>query len=225
MPTKKPAAKVDDGFKAAVRWFREKIGITKDEWLDLDRRARERSFTVAHVADLDVIQDVMHAVEKALTRGEGIEDFRKRIEDTLTAAWGEERPWHVETIFRNNLQAAYAAGREEQMRDPEILDERPYWMFSAVLDSRTTEICRPLNGIVLPAEDPFWQSHTPPLHHNCRSIKRALTPEQAGAKGISEKTPSVDAQEGFGGADPLEWQPDLSKYDPELVETYRRKTE
>lgn len=124
------------------------------------------------------------------------------------------------------MQMAYAHGREAQMRDPEVLRTRPFWMYSAILDMKTTDICNPpTHGTVLPAEHPWWQTHTPPLHHNCRSIKRSLTPAQAVARGVSKKPPKEKEgpQEGFGGADPLKWQPDLKGYPPVLVRMYRKK--
>lgn len=219
----RPAPKLEL-YSSAVEWFRNRVPIRKDDWLELDRHARERSFTVAGVAKLDLINETLKAVTKAVENGETLEQFKKRVGRKLENAWGEERGWHLEVIFRNNVQAAYAHGREAQMREPEVLDERPFWMFSAILDTRTTEICRPLNGTVLAADDPFWNTHTPPLHHQCRSIKRALTPEQAERRGVAKRAPKHEVpQEGFGGADPLEWKPDLSTYPRNLVKVYRRK--
>lgn len=40
----------------------------------------------------------------------------------------------------------------------------------SVLDGRTTQICRGADGATLPADHPYWQTHWPPLHYNCRSI-------------------------------------------------------
>jgi len=42
-------------------------------------------------------------------------------------------------------------------------------MFVATLDSRTTELCRSLNGRVYRLED----APRPPLHRNCRSVLKA----------------------------------------------------
>lgn len=214
-----------DAYAETVRWFRAKVPIRKEDWLLLDRQARERSFTVAHIAKLNLLNDTLKAITKALEKGETLEQFKARVGRKLENAWGEERAWHLQVIFRNNVQAAYAHGREAEMRDPENLAERPYGLFSAILDEATTPICRPLNGVVRPLADPWWETHTPLLHHDCRSIKRALTPEQARARGITKRLPKnvEDPQEGFGGADPLEWKPDLGDYPRELAAEYKRK--
>jgi SPP1 gp7 family putative phage head morphogenesis protein len=212
-------------YPEATRWFRKRVPIVKEEWLELDRRARLKAFTVAHVAQMDVINDTLKALTKAIEQGQTLQQFKQKIGAQLEAAWGEKRAWHLQVIFRNNVQMAYAHGREIEMRKQSSLRERPYWMFSAILDTATTEICRPLHGKVFPAEHPFWTKHTPPLHHQCRSIKRALTPEQAKARGISRKPPASaePPQEGFGGADPLAWKPDLGKYPRELQREFKRK--
>jgi hypothetical protein len=94
---------------------------------------------------------------------------------------------------------------------------RPFWEFSATMDSRTSEICRPLDGTILKADDPFWKSHNPPLHHACRSTVISLTRKQAEARGVAAAAPSSAPADGFGGAPGVdEWRPDLSKYPFEL---------
>lgn len=217
MAKRKPPPKVE-AWEAAVEWFRNRVPMKKAEWLELDRKARERAFTVAYVSHVKHIAEIQDALTSALERGETLEDFKAAIGGRLADA-------HAETVFRNNIQAAYAHGREEELRDPEVLELRPYWMFSAVLDAATTEICRPLNGTILPAEHPFWKTHTPPLHHRCRSIKRSLSRRQAEERGVAKKPPPHEnPDEGFGGADPLDWKPDLSGVPRNLVREYRRKT-
>lgn len=47
--------------------------------------------------------------------------------------------------------------------------------FDAVMDGRTTEICKPLNGVLLPVNDPFWDMYYPPNHWGCRSTVRQRT--------------------------------------------------
>lgn len=42
--------------------------------------------------------------------------------------------------------------------------------YSATLDSRTTNICRAYHGVKLPFDHPWWQTHWPLCHFNCRSV-------------------------------------------------------
>lgn len=82
-----------------------------------------------------------------------------------------------------------------------------------------SDICEACNNVVLPADDPFWGSHTPPLHYNCRSTVVALSVDEADDEGVTGEPPADDADEGFGappskeGAD---WEPDLDGYPKEI---------
>jgi SPP1 gp7 family putative phage head morphogenesis protein len=51
-------------------------------------------------------------------------------------------------------------------------DTLPYLEFDAVIDGQTTELCRSLNGTVLPIDHPFWKTYYPPNHFFCRSTVR-----------------------------------------------------
>jgi len=50
----------------------------------------------------------------------------------------------------------------------------PLLQFDAVIDSQTSDTCRPLDGVIKPADDPFWDFYYPPNHFNCRSTVRQL---------------------------------------------------
>jgi len=44
------------------------------------------------------------------------------------------------------------------------------FQYSAILDDRTTQICRSLDGLIVPAGSPDFYAYAPPRHYNCRSI-------------------------------------------------------
>lgn len=46
--------------------------------------------------------------------------------------------------------------------------------FDAVIDTRTSDTCRPLDGIIKPFDDPFWNVYYPPNHFKCRSAVKQL---------------------------------------------------
>ena len=53
----------------------------------------------------------------------------------------------------------------------EIMDNQqtfPYLEYSAVVDSKTSDICIHLDGIVRPVNDVFWKKYSPLNHFNCR---------------------------------------------------------
>jgi SPP1 gp7 family putative phage head morphogenesis protein len=190
----------------AIAWFRARIPLPKDEWQALQEQARRKAFTVAGVAGLDLLAEVWDSLSRALEEGAPYAEWAREVRGKLEVAWGRPDGQRLETIFRTNVQMAYSSGRWAQMEDPQVTQTRPYRMYDAILDSRTTRICQERNGTVLPADDPWWRSNWPPLHFNCRSGVRSLTQAEAERRGTTERPPSAPRPEGFGLApDASEW--------------------
>ncbi|BCB96790.1 hypothetical protein JZK55_17120 [Dissulfurispira thermophila] len=184
----------------AIEYFKSKGYKLTWNWYDLWQEAHAKAFTVAKVMRMDVLQDIRDMVQKALDEGITVEQFKKELEPRLKAKgwWGykfvgypdgrverilEGSPWRLKTIYRTNMQTAYMAGRyKAQMED---VDNRPYWQYVAVIDSRTRPAHAALNGKVFRYDDPFWDTHYPPLGFNCRCRVRALSQRDLGKKGLT----------------------------------------
>jgi len=214
-------------FQEALAWHRARLPLTKEAWEKLEGEARKQAFTIAGVMQLQLVSDVWEALDRAILQGESLQVFMETIGPKLKQAWGKSvsnPAWRLETIFRTHVQQAYNAGRYAQATHPETLSVRPYWMFNAVKDGRTSEICRALDGTILPAEDPWWKTHYPALHFNCRASVVSLTEEQAWMRGVTRMAPTVVAAEGFGH---LPTQPPpgpkASSYPAKLWDLYQRK--
>lgn len=224
MPWSAPAD--PDRFDEAVEWFEGRIPFLKELLDELDPAIRQRAFTVANVAQLTVVQQVLDILTRIVANRGSLDDFKREAKDLLTKAWGGKNPHRVETIFRTNTQTAYNRGRWRQMQKPAVRRLRPFLMYDAVLDSRTSDLCKGLDGTVLSALDEFWLTHHPPLHHRCRSALRTLTPKQAERRGLTTDTSNLpQPAEGFGDlpvAD--EWEPDPTDFDPELWAIFKDKT-
>jgi SPP1 gp7 family putative phage head morphogenesis protein len=208
-------------FEAAIEAINKRAPVDRETWDALSRLERENAFTVSRVAQADVLQQVLDAVQSAVEHGTDLEQFKDDVYGQLLESWGGEMPGRLETIFRTNLITAYNEGRHAIISAPTVKRARPYWRFDATMDDRVTDECEELNGTILPADDPFWSSHTPPLHFNCRSILVPLTAEEAGEEGIDDEAPDVEEDEDFGAApskDGEDWRPDLDRFDPEIRE-------
>ncbi len=201
-----------DRFAEAEAWFKSRVTMNADDAKALENYARWRAWWVSDVAQARLVQDMQDSITRALGSGADYKTWQKETVATLESAWsleGEAAAFRVETIWRNAAQNAYSRGRWEQMRHPTTMAVRPFWLYDAILDGRTSDLCARLNGTVLPADDPWWDSHTPPLHHRCRSTVRALRESEAKRRGISTAPPThddgteVDAQDGFG------WSPEI----------------
>jgi len=204
-------------FHEAIKAFRKRVPMSNADWDQLAADERQRAFTVGAVAQADLVQDVFDAIDRAVENGTSFDDFKGEIGDKLADAWGGQDAPRVETIFRTNMLGAYSAGRHEIYSSPAVKEARNTWRFDAIEDDRIDEDCEEADGTVLPADDPWWSTHLPPLHFNCRCSFTALTPEEAEDEGITEEPPESEADEGFGSppADD-DWEPDLSRFSPAL---------
>ena len=220
MPTDDP-----DRFEEAVRAFRRRVPMSDAQWDKLTEGEREFAFKVSGVSQADLVNDAYEAIDRAITDGTTLEDFKREVGAQLEAAWGKEDPARLETVFRTNTQTAYNAGRHEVLSHPEVRRARPYLRFDAVMDSRTSDVCDALDGTVRPADDAFWDTHHPPLHFNCRSILTPLSEEEAGDEGVDEKPHDVEPDEGFGKPPTVggDWQPDPADYPGPIADILRDK--
>jgi SPP1 gp7 family putative phage head morphogenesis protein len=216
-------------FHEAIDAFRRRVPMTKDQWDELDDAQREQAFTVAGVAQADLVSQVYEAIDSAIENGDDIDDFKARVSDMLAGQWGGDSPSRVETIFRTNLSSAYNAGRHAVFSAPAVKEARPYFRYEAIDDAELEEcdICAPCLGVVLPQDDPWWSEHMPPQHFNCRCSFSAISAEEAGENddAVDEEGPDVDADDGFGdrpsetGAD---WDgPDLGDYPAAISDVLR----
>lgn len=195
----------------------------------LEHRQQKRAHRIAGVSNLKLVDQVVKAVHHAVTDGETLADFKKRVGKKLVSEWAgtvANPGSRIETIFRTNVQTAYQAGRMREMLEPDTLELRPFWRFSAILDMRTSDVCAACNGTLLPARAGWWGTHTPPLHHRCRSFIDCITMENAHAQGVTNHPSRDSADNGFGSIEQLEnWEPDLSGIDPGLLAVYRSRRE
>lgn len=188
-------------FQEAAEWFLRRLPIDADQFYALTTHWRREAFTITGVAQARVLQDAMTLIDRAMNDGVSYRGFQADALTTLEAAWAGtvNAPAHrVETIYRNAVQTAYNDGRHELMTHPDVLRSRPYWMYDAILDEATTDLCASLNGTILPADDAFWSDHWPPLHHRCRSAVRSLSRSEAERRGITSVPPTEQAESGWG---------------------------
>lgn len=177
-------AAFDLAFSEAVAFFTSKGLRLSFAWQDMIGAEHDAAFTVAKMMDADLLATVQGKVEQAIANGSSLRDFQRDLIPQLQAAgwWGKKdvvdpltgkvvkaqlgSASRLETIFRTNIQGAYAAGRWEQIEEHK--SEAPYLLYDAVDDFRTRAEHAALDGTVLPVGDKFWSTHYPPNGWNCR---------------------------------------------------------
>lgn len=167
--------------EAAIAFWAWKAAMPYDAVKKMDEGARERAFYVTGLSQVDMVQTVQGALDQSLKNGTGLRDFKKQCADVI-----ESQGWHdtrVETIFRNNMQTAYAAGRYAKMQ--EVKETRPYWQYYTVEDTRVRPGHAILHKKVYPADHEFWRENYPPNGHRCRCGVRTLSKKQALREGLT----------------------------------------
>ena len=211
-------------FDEAMEWFEERVPIERDRLDKLTAEQRAQAFTIAGVNQLSVVQDVLDSLKRAVAEGKPVQDFTKEMKAKLNGSWGKATSHKLHVIFVTNVQTSYNAGRYTQMTDEDVLATRPFWVYDAVLDHRTSAICNSLSGLTLPADDPGWSGRYPPNHHLCRSGIRSVSRRAGEKRGVTKEIPQPDISVGFGkvpGGEP--WKPSKSDYTPKAWSTYQKK--
>lgn len=163
---------IPDSLRDALR---RKARLPADYYGDAIGQIRAAGFTVSGLASLDQVQDVLDSLRDALAKGQSFGAWKKSA-----LASGKDfglAPHRLETIFRNNVQAWYAAGQAEAIRRNK--DAFPYLRYSAVGDARTRPAHMALDGLILPVDHPFWRTNYPPCGHNCRCTVIPMTEKAA----------------------------------------------
>ncbi len=94
-------------------------------------------------------------------------------------------------IFNTNMRTAYAAGHYKQMTEPVVLKARPYWRYIGGLSVSPRPLHLSWNGLVLPADDPWWNEHYPPKEWGCKCKVVSHSKEEIERDGlkIADKAP------------------------------------
>lgn len=114
--------------------------------------------------------------------------FREKAEQTYTLY---NKVW-LQTEYDTAIGQAQAARKWAEIE--KNADVLPLLEYSAVLDNRTSDICKPLDGIIAPVNDPIWKRVAPLNHFNCRCL---LIPIADGKK-TSEKVKNKKVEETEG---------------------------
>lgn len=213
-----------DEFDEAAEWFGDKIPIPADKLDSLSAEDRRKAFRIAGVTELEVVQTVHGSIDDAIRTGKPFDQWKREVKKELNGRWAPDG-WLLETVFRTNVQTAYNTGRYEQLFDPDVTAVRPFMVFDAVDDTKTTKTCKDRDGVVKGHDDPYIQDNWPPLHHRCRSGWRSLRRSQADAAGgptPSASDPATKPADGFGLSPPRRGDPEpkSGRFGPDLWQAY-----
>ena len=170
---------------------------------------KDKSFFISGVMKDDLVKQAQIILMNALKNGELQRETMQKLRAIFEPYVGSMEnivdaavvtPIRLETIIRTNITESFNMGRLTMMRENADLIQGVE--YSAILDDRTTEICRHLDGKIFRLDDPSLPNLTPPNHFNCRSIIVPVTisaPKPVYING-ADKGRALDlVSPGFGG--------------------------
>ncbi|ETD85776.1 phage minor head protein [Rhodobacter capsulatus] len=159
--------------------LRNLVGTTR--WDDISGPMHDRAGMVAGAIKQDLIADILGAVDRSLTEGTGLEvfrrDFRAIVEKHGWHGWTGEgtakgEAWRTKVIWKTNISTSYAAGRWAQLNAKGF--KFLVYRHSHAEHPRLQHLA--WDGLILPIDHPFWQSHFPPNGWGCGcSVRGAMS--------------------------------------------------
>ena len=223
-----------------VKWFYSKGYTFSWNWNEVWQDAHMRSFTVAKVMNLDILQSLKDEVDKIFSKGITYEQFVKNLEPELKAIgwWGKVRadqvpgydplsdtppdkiielgsPRRLSIIYQTNANVAYSAAHYKFQTQNAV--SRPYWLYHQIDRKTKRKSHAHFAGKVFMSDDPIWNTIYPPNGWNCGCWVEALTKEEMQARGLKVSNGNDFIKFADKNIDP-EWQynPGQSLFSPDL---------
>lgn len=153
------------------------------DWTELWQEEHAYQFTVSRLARLDLLQTIRDKVTASVQGDLSRRDFMKDVKAALAEAgwWGIKQvtdpntgeivttkfdPSRLKLIYDTNTRMAYAAGQWQRIQ--RTTRTHPYLRYITKHDDRVRPAHAAWEGITLPVDDPFWQTHYPPNGFRCR---------------------------------------------------------
>jgi len=226
--------------KEALEYFRKKLSVPTENWKQFDASQHDFAYTIAGLTRADLLESMRWLIEQAIAEGYSFETFNKQFKRLVRRRGWTPEPlpagpsdWRMRIIFETPIRRSYGAGRLIQMRDPDVLSKRPYWMWKHG-DSPSPRMHHlELHNQVFRADDPFWEMAYPPCGYGCKCRAFSIGDRHLAARGLSvgmPPDPSTVAQKGFRrapGTTPESERQEvleqgISRLSPELAEEVRK---
>jgi SPP1 gp7 family putative phage head morphogenesis protein len=152
--------------KAAAKFIRDKEPVVASVAAGLLPELRGLSFSITGVENMAVLKRARELIAK-IPEGADWNETKKKLSETL-APWIDKDALarRAELLLRTHGFQAYSAAAY-QVADRQR-DVFPFWQYQSAEDGRVRPAHAALNGLVFPANSPFWHKHYPPWEYGCR---------------------------------------------------------
>jgi len=161
-------------FNEAIDFIKNKIDIPTETYQDITDDMHGRGFVVAGAMKQEIVADFHKSILKAIEDGTDIAEFRKDFDKIVKKhgwSYKGERGWRTSVILDTNLSSAYSAGREKQRRTEAVLTAFPNDEYITEDDELVRASHKAWHGTILPNNNEWWETHTPPNGWNDRCHK------------------------------------------------------
>lgn len=200
-------------FQDAIDFFANKIQLPSSGWTDIWQEQHSHAFIVAGATSDALVSDFYNALLKNKQEGKSYADFRQQFDAIVQKhGWSHNGSpgWRSKVIYQTNMRQAYNAGRYKQMT--ELKELRPYWRYchNSIEHPRLEHLA--WDGLILPADDPWWQTHMPQNGWGCKCEVESLSRSEAhdawteAGKDGPDTAPEIEWEErviGAKGSHPL----------------------
>lgn len=192
----------------AIAYFRQKGYRIGFDYRDVWQQEHQAAFTVAKAMQLDLLTEIRAGIDAALADGTTFETFRKALTPRLQARgwWGRQEvtdpvtgetapaqlgsPRRLRVIYDTNLATAYSEGQWERIQRNKVIFPFLEYVKSAAENPRLEHLA--YAGMVLRADDPWWQTHMPVKDYGCKCSVIQHTQRMLDREGLTVGTAPPD---------------------------------
>lgn len=188
-------------FDQAINFYRNKIKLPTSGWTDIWQEQHSHAFVVAGAAHDALVEDFFNAIQKAKWEGGGYDEFRTRFDEIVAKhGWAHNGApgWRSRVIYETNITQSYNAGRYKQM--DALREFKPYWEYDHTSIEHPRLEHKAWDGIILPADSPWWDTHYTANGWGCNCRVHALSKFEAQRKWEAKGKTGPDT------APPIEWE-------------------
>jgi uncharacterized protein with gpF-like domain len=188
----------------ALDYFEAKDYQIGFDYRDVWKEEHVAAFTVAKVMRENILEAISEELDNSIQNGTTLKEFQENLTPFLQKKgwWGAKKmvdpktgdvvkaqlgsPARLKLIYETNMNVAHSAGQWQRIE--RNIDVTPNLIYGLGPSKVHREVHVSWNGTILPATDPFWNTHFVPNGYGCLCTIRALTASQTeGLGGITAR--------------------------------------
>lgn len=179
------------GLERAIQSLIDRNLLNPEDFYSLSATAKQQAFTISGGLTDSTIEKIRQLVVEDVEGPANRQAFVKAAREAFQALPISDS--HLEHVYRNAANEAYAQGQEHVLENPLVADGFPYRAYFAIHDLPRVRVDHlaleklGLNGTnVYHKDDPTWRRFRPPWDWQCRCGFAPLSIRDAAKLGVIE---------------------------------------